>query len=295
MTMKKIVISLLTIATCTFAISCSPKPSPQEKASSTPTDISSSNSSSGSPSSTTSGSGITQNSTTISQFVKTPVTLAKFNSLAMGMTYEQVVAALGEPSSKSVTEIKGLPTSTAYVWVNLNYAGLTTLVFQENKLTLKSQNNLQQDSASPQPQNALTQDLKNQLEQQKAKAKQSEARNNIGAFNRALQASYLDKNEFTSIKADLSLGIPDETENYKYTIDVIDKKQMVRVIATSKQEGLKSYLGIVFLVKIGNQIATQAIACESIQPTKATPPKPSNASRDSGTQTCPDGYRNLGG
>ncbi len=286
--MKRLVISLLMIATSTVVISCSRNPSPQEKASSTPTANIGSNSNS-----TTSGNGITQNSTTISQFVKTPVTLAKFNSLAIGMSYEQVVAILGEPSSKSVTEIKGLPITTAYVWINPNYAGLTTLVFQDNKLTLKSQNNLPQDSASPQPQDALTQELKGQLEQQKAKAKQSEARNNVGTFNRALQASYLDKNEFTSSKADLGLGIPDETENYKYTINVIDKKQMVQVIATSKQEGLKSYLGTVSVIKINNQSATQAIACESIQPTTATPPMPSNAGRDSGTPTCPDGYRDL--
>ncbi len=287
--MKKLVISLLTIATCTAVISCSPNPSPQEKASSTPTANIGSNSSS-----TTSGNGITQNSTTISQFVKTPVTLAKFNSLAIGMSYEQVVAILGEPSSKSVMEIQGLPTSSTYGWLNPGSGfALTTLVFQENKLILKSQNNLSQDSASLQPQDTLTQELKGQLEQQKAKAKQSEARNNVGTFNRALQASYLEKNEFTSSKADLGLGIPDETENYKYTINVIDKKQMVQVIATSKQEGLKSYLGTVSLIKINNQSATQAIACESIQPTTATPPRPSNAGRDSGTPTCPDGYRDL--
>ena len=70
---------------------------------------------------------------------------------------------------------------------------------------------------------------------------------------------------------------------------------MVRVIATSKQEGLKSYLGIISLVKISNQSATQSIACESLQPTTAIPPRPSNVGHDSGTQTCPDGYRNLGG
>ncbi|NJL89565.1 MAG: hypothetical protein HC916_07010 [Coleofasciculaceae cyanobacterium SM2_1_6] len=124
-------------------------------------------------------------------------------------------------------------------------------------------------------------------EQSVQKFEQSNARHNISAFNRAFQASYLEKGEFTSNFADLGVvGVPTENENYKYTIDVIDRKQMVRVIATSKQEGLKSYLGIVSLVKINNQSATQSIACESLQPTTAIPPKPSNAGRGTSTPTC---------
>jgi len=123
--------------------------------------------------------------------------------------------------------------------------------------------------------------------------RQTEARNNVGSLNRASQAYYLERGEFTSSIAELGIGVPDETTNYKYTIDVIDKKQLVKVIATSKKEGLKSYLGVVFLVKINNQDITQATVCESLQPTTATPPRPSNVGLDSGTQACPDGYRDL--
>lgn len=55
---------------------------------------------------------------------------------------------------------------------------------------------------------------------QATRAKESEARQYVGSMNRAQQAYYLEKNLFaTSINfGELGLGIPQTTQNYRYTI-----------------------------------------------------------------------------
>lgn len=109
--MNKSAILLFTIAVSTLAVSCSPK---------SPTSIES-------PAEST----------------KEPVTLAKFNKITTGMSYEQALEILGDPTSKSTMSIENFPDSETYVWINPDASfAITTLVFQNNKLTLKTQNNL---------------------------------------------------------------------------------------------------------------------------------------------------------
>lgn len=59
---------------------------------------------------------------------------------------------------------------------------------------------------------------------------ESKARNDTSAITRAMQASYLESNQFagsTNSTSDnlarLGMGITDQTEGYKYTFDIIDK------------------------------------------------------------------------
>ncbi|NJL10791.1 MAG: general secretion pathway protein GspH, partial [Calothrix sp. SM1_7_51] len=50
---------------------------------------------------------------------------------------------------------------------------------------------------------------------QVSKARQTEARNNVGAINRGQQAYYLDNNnQFAGKISDLGLGLPDKTETF---------------------------------------------------------------------------------
>lgn len=87
-----------------------------------------------------SSSGITQGNTTFSEFVKTPVTIAKYNQVTDGMSYEQVKRILGEPSSKSTLAITGLPTSNTYQWRNPgNKFVLANVTFSDGKVNLKTQ------------------------------------------------------------------------------------------------------------------------------------------------------------
>lgn len=52
------------------------------------------------------------------------------------------------------------------------------------------------------------------------RARQSEAVTYVGSMNRAQQAFYLERSRFTEGIADLGLGIPTNTDNYIYDIDV---------------------------------------------------------------------------
>ena len=102
---------------------------------------------------------------------------------------------------------------------------------------------------------------------QSNKARQSEARNNIGTINRAQQAYFLEKQGFaigTNAFTDLGVGIASQTTNFTYSSGSSDSSKLVGnfglpVNATT----LKAYAGVVYITAVGNQSATQALACES--------------------------------
>jgi type IV pilus assembly protein PilA len=50
------------------------------------------------------------------------------------------------------------------------------------------------------------------------KAKQAEAKNNIGAVNRAQQAYFLENQQFAPTLSDLQAGIKSQTDNFAYSI-----------------------------------------------------------------------------
>lgn len=68
------------------------------------------------------------------------VTLENFNSVSEGMTYEEVVAILGEGEIISESEIMDY-TSVMYQWMNKDGSNMNAM-FQGNSLTMKSQFNL---------------------------------------------------------------------------------------------------------------------------------------------------------
>ena len=123
------------------------------------------------------------------------------------------------------------------------------------------------------------------------KAKQSEARNNIGAINRAQQARFLESAEFATggdtAFAALGLGIPTQTVNYNYDATGADPKDKVTNTATPRNPNLKAYAGVVFIAQIGTQSATRAIACESKETTTTVPSV-------TGTE-CGTNFKDLGG
>jgi type IV pilus assembly protein PilA len=105
---------------------------------------------------------------------------------------------------------------------------------------------------------------------QVSKAKQSEAKQNLGAINRAQQAFYLENaNSFTSTLGDLGIGIKNKTTNYEYKSDTkaADLPNYVVNEAGSLQLKLKSYAGVVYTQaqKVGNvnENLTLASLCEA--------------------------------
>ncbi|BAZ32894.1 serine/threonine protein kinase [Cylindrospermum sp. NIES-4074] len=121
------------------------------------------------------------------------------------------------------------------------------------------------------------------------KAKQSEAKTYIGSMNRAQQAYFLENNKFSSTIAELQLGIKSETQNYSYSVNVINPKQSVRLTAKAKVSGLKSYTGAVF-VQNAKEFLTIAGTCETTAPSQTPPNMPELVK---GAIQCPAGSQSL--
>jgi type IV pilus assembly protein PilA len=100
------------------------------------------------------------------------------------------------------------------------------------------------------------------------KAKQSEAKNNIGALNRAQQAYQLEYSEFATGLTQLGIGIKSQTVNYQYTIEENTNKVLINK-GTAIKAALKSYAGLVATI-LGDvqtgEVLTIAAACESVNP-----------------------------
>jgi len=110
------------------------------------------------------------------------------------------------------------------------------------------------------------------------KAKQVEARNNVGAMNRAQQAYFLEKGRFGAY-SEIGVGIQTQTTNYEYTFAPdapTTNNTGLAVIATTRTQGLKPYTGLVWseVDATTSQATTRALLCEE-QKALATPGGPS--------------------
>ena len=124
------------------------------------------------------------------------------------------------------------------------------------------------------------------------RAKSVESRNNLGAMNRAQQAYFLEHNTFAESVNDLGIGIPPETQNYRYSIKGLDNAAFHYGISLHPEEfklkpkiwgifprigkeyGIPSYLGVVWLKQDSNadynettsHWMTVSILCQSTYP-----------------------------
>ncbi|MBW4679399.1 MAG: prepilin-type N-terminal cleavage/methylation domain-containing protein [Microcoleus vaginatus WJT46-NPBG5] len=123
------------------------------------------------------------------------------------------------------------------------------------------------------------------------KAKQAEARQNVGAMNRAQQAFFLERNNFTTDPNELGVGIKSQTTNFRYTIS-----GTTNTVISNRAEGigavtLKSYSGAVGTLLSGTgsgtEVLTQALLCESNNPTNV-------ALTLANIDDCPANWKNLG-
>ncbi len=97
------------------------------------------------------------------------------------------------------------------------------------------------------------------------RAKQVEARAHIGIINRAQQAYYTEKLQFTSNIGDLGIALQAQTTNYRYEIDVVSSGGFYAVNhGVSLNPNLKSYVGMVALMTINSgETMTQTALCEA--------------------------------
>ena len=82
------------------------------------------------------------------------------------------------------------------------------------------------------------------------KARQSEAATYVGSMNRAQQAFYLERSQFTEDLGQLGLGISAQTEFYNYDIRLVDGSGTTPPVVTNKaqprqgaQSPVKAFLG----------------------------------------------------
>ncbi|WP_138497896.1 type IV pilin-like G/H family protein [Nostoc sp. PA-18-2419] len=133
------------------------------------------------------------------------------------------------------------------------------------------------------------------------KAKQSEAKQNVGAMNRQQQAYYLEKNTFTSSLADLGLGIKTASTNYQFTISSVASGGTVGVTNQAQRvtsaAPLKAYVGgaNVGTVSATSEATTLTVLCEATNPgtVSGAATGSETVSYAAAGPTCPSGYTAL--
>ncbi|WP_199249495.1 type IV pilin-like G/H family protein [[Phormidium] sp. ETS-05] len=98
------------------------------------------------------------------------------------------------------------------------------------------------------------------------KGKQVEARNNVGAINRAQQAYFLEAGRFGAY-TEIGLGIQTQSVNYKYEFDPVAPNTGTSTIVTKAStltKGLKPYAGLVWTTvdTTTSEATTRALLCE---------------------------------
>jgi len=129
-----------------------------------------------------------------------------------------------------------------------------------------------------------------------SKAKQSEAKQYVGAMNKAQQAYFAENNAFSSYLQALGIGIKTETTNFKYSISATKKAAFNYAVA--KEKNLKSYVGGVFIVPAKNfepnaakeEITTTSILCVADFPGSIKPAEPTY---ENGKIVCGKGTTQL--
>jgi type IV pilus assembly protein PilA len=105
------------------------------------------------------------------------------------------------------------------------------------------------------------------------KAKQSEAKQYVGALVRSQQAYYLENSNFTEDSDELGKVVKAETTNYKYPMKISNKdatNESVKIDGESLKAALKPYVGQVLLNPITktSEASTLAVLCENKKPLK---------------------------
>ena len=121
------------------------------------------------------------------------------------------------------------------------------------------------------------------------RAKEAEATTYLGTMNRGQQAHYVEYGEFTPSLDVLDLGIPSESDFYRYqVIPDTDLTSTIYMIATPKEEGLAAMASAVFVIGEGGLADSTTILCRSSTLGATSPPLPEFDST-SGVAYCPEG------
>lgn len=102
-----------------------------------------------------------------------------------------------------------------------------------------------------------------EFQRQKIRALETEAKNQLGAINRAQQAYRLENAQFTSSLDDLDISVPQSTENYNYKIQKAQDYFAVATALAKTSKEIKNFAGIVYLDEDTKAISTEVCVLEN--------------------------------
>ena len=138
------------------------------------------------------------------------------------------------------------------------------------------------------PKNAQLVDMK------KTRSPESEGEVVIDVMTRAQQAYYIENSKFATKFEELGIGIPSETDQYRYQILAeSDRAQSVTVTAQAKAGGLTSYSGAVFVRKNNGEEITVRVICQTNAPSTSPPAMPAAPENGATKGQCPAGSKPL--
>jgi type IV pilus assembly protein PilA len=132
---------------------------------------------------------------------------------------------------------------------------------------------------------------------QTAKAKQTEAKQNVSTIIKAQQSLRTEQARFTASLDDLALGTLSSTgastTNYAYSIASTDQQLDTRVLATSQDIALRSYGGATYVASNAatSQIAWTSVICEATVPAATPIADPTAPAAAGDAPTCATGSR----
>ena len=114
----------------------------------------------------------------------------------------------------------------------------------------------------------------------------------LDSINRRQQAYFSEKGNFSQNLNNLGWHMKREIQNYVFNIFSQSNPQRVMIVGQPKSEGIKTYVGLVYAIKIVENNMTIKKICETNQPFSKFPqiPKlPKNSTTSEDIQ-CPPGF-----
>jgi hypothetical protein len=106
-----------------------------------------------------------------------------------------------------------------------------------------------------------------------------------------LQSFYGSYRRFTDNLDEIGLLFRFDSDNYDYSLKLLDGQRAVHTAIVAKQDNLPSFTGLVYLTKnAAGREGAEVLSCQSEKPTKEAPTKPELVD---GKAKCPVGYTEV--
>jgi Type IV pilin-like G and H, putative len=140
----------------------------------------------------------------------------------------------------------------------------------------------------------ISQSVQNRYNELQVTKIQNEGIMTIRLLNRVQSNFYNEKKHFNQDYENLYIGLPQESQNYSYSIHSSNDKDFVQNIGVAKDTELKSYLGLTVLLNQSTGKVVKSTLCSSNNSSKINPVV-SHPEINNGSIVCPAGYTEVVG